>query len=132
MESVSLVDLGPVIAAVLGPMLAFVVVSMRYQHLDGVKTRELIERSSKETLEKAGELIERSVGGIERSVGSLGDELGEHKRETKESFKDIRAILKEVTRSLADARERLARIEGHLGIGAPRHGETGEIAGDAA
>ena len=132
MESISLVDLGPVIAAVLGPMLAFVVVSMRYQHADSVKTRELIKRSSKETLEKAGELIERSFGGLERSVGSVGVELAKHKRETKESFKDIRATLREVTRCLADARERLARIEGLLGIGAPPHGETGEIAGDAA
>lgn len=118
MDSVSLVDLGPVIAAVLGPMLALVVVSMRYQHLDSVKTRELIERSSKETLTRAGELIERSVG-------ELGAQLAEHKRDTKQS-------LREVTGSLADARERLARIEGHMGIGAPPPGETGEAAPDAA
>ena len=118
MDSISLVDLGPVIAAVLGPMLAFVVVSMRYQHLDSVKTRELIERSSTETLTRAGEIIERSVG-------ELGAQLAEHKRDTKES-------LKGVTGSLADARERLARIEGHLGIGASPPGETGEAAPDAA
>ena len=42
MEAVTLADLGPIIAAVLGPMLAFIVVSMRYQHHDSVKTRELI------------------------------------------------------------------------------------------
>lgn len=72
MDAVSLSQLGPIIAAVLGPMLAFVVVSMRYQHLEAVKTRELISNSERET-----------------------------------------------RRDLADARERLARIEGHFGIGAP-------------
>ena len=72
MNAVSLAQLGPIIAAILGPMLAFVVVSMRYQHLEAVKTRELISNSERET-----------------------------------------------RRDLADARERLARIEGHFGIGAP-------------
>ena len=48
MDTISLVDLGPVIAAVLGPMLAFIAVSMRYQHVDGTKTRKLITDSEKE------------------------------------------------------------------------------------
>ena len=76
----SLSQLGPIIASILGPMLAFVVVSMRYQHLEAVKTRELISSSERET-----------------------------------------------RRDLADARERLARIEGHFGIGAPPpHDEENE------
>ena len=80
MDAISLSQLGPIIAAILGPMLAFVVVSMRYQHLEAVKTRELISNSERET-----------------------------------------------RRDLADARERLARIEGHFGIGgAPPTGEAGE------
>ncbi len=83
MNAVSLSQLGPIIASILGPMLAFVVVSMRYQHLEAVKTRELISSSERETRE----LISSS------------------ERETR--------------RGLADARERLARIEGHFGIGAP-------------
>ena len=80
MDAISLSQLGPIIAAILGPMLAFVVVSMRYQHLEAVKTRELISNSERET-----------------------------------------------RRDLADARERLARIEGHFGISAaPPTGEAGE------
>ena len=136
MEAISLVDLGPVIAAVLGPMLAFVVVSMRYQHNDGMKTRELIASSEKETREliasseketrdliasSSTEMLERATEMFER----LGAELTEHKRDTKEGFR-------QVTVSLADARERLARIEGHLGIGAPLPGEAGDAASDAA
>lgn len=157
MATISLVDLGPVIAAVVGPMLAFAAVSMRYQHVDGTKTRklitdsekearglvadsreetrelianskeetralieqsnkdtrELIERSNKETLEAARELIDGIAAG-----------LAEHRRETREGFR-------EVNRSLADTRERLARIEGHLGIGMPLPRPDGNAA-DAA
>ncbi len=80
---VSFSELAPVLAAVLGPMLAFVVVSMRYQHLDAIKTRELISASEKETRRLLG------------------------------------AELAEIRSDLSDARERLARIEGRFGIGAP-------------
>ena len=91
MDTIALTDLAPILAAVLGPMLAFAVVVMRYQHLDSTKTRDLIARSNKENLD----LIE-------------------------DIRKENREGLREVNRSLADARERLARIEGHFGIGAPR------------
>ena len=50
MEAVTLSDLGPIIAAVVGPMLVMVVASMRYQHLDSTKTRKLITDSEKATL----------------------------------------------------------------------------------
>ena len=156
MDTISLIDLGPVIAAVLGPMLAFVAVSMRYQHVDSTKTRELIASSEKETRELIAsseettreliasseeatreliasseettreliasseettrELIERTGREtLERGrelIDGIGTDLVEHKDDTKES-------LRELTRGLTDARERLARIEGRLGIGAP-------------
>lgn len=133
MNTISLADLGPLIAALLGPMLAFVVASMRYQHVDGNRTRELIAESRKETREliaasnkeireETRELIAESKQETRELIKGLSAKLAEHRRDTKEGFK-------EVTRSLADARERLARIEGHLGIGAPLPGEPD---GDAA
>ena len=150
MDTISLVDLGPVIAAVLGPVLAFVVVSMRYQHVDGTKTRELIAESREEareliteSREETRELIGRSekqtreliegsekqtrelIGRSEKHIDGLVADLAELKRDSKESFR-------EVVRSLADARERLARMEGHLGVGSPRPAEAGEDTADAA
>ena len=95
METVTLVDMGPIIAAVLGPMLACMFVLMRYQHKDSVKTRELISESNREIRDWVTEQLER-----------LSDRLS--------------AELKDLGRGLADARERLARIEGHLGIGGVR------------
>ncbi len=190
MDTISLIDLGPVIAAVLGPMLAFVAVSMRYQHVDGTKTRQLITDSEKEarglaansreetrqlianSKEETRELIANSEMEtrqlidqsnkdtrqlIERSnkdtrqlidqsnkdtrqlidqsnketleaarelIDGIAAGLAEHRRETREGFR-------EVNRSLADTRERLARIEGHLGIGMPLPRPDGNAA-DAA
>ena len=102
MDTIALTDLAPILAAVLGPMLAFAVVVMRYEHLDSTKTRDLIARSNKENLDLT-----------ERSNKENRDLIEDIRKENREG-------LREVNRSLADARERLARIEGHFGIGAPR------------
>lgn len=116
METVTLSDLGPIIAAVLGPMLLFVVASMRYQHVDSTKNRELIERSAKENRE----LIEQS------------------RKENRELIEQNRKLIertgKELGRSLADTRERLARIEGFLGVSPPpRQGDgDGDTNAEAA
>ena len=59
MNAISLSQLGPIIAAIMGPMLAFVVASMRFQHLEVVKTRELISDSEKETRRDLADLCER-------------------------------------------------------------------------
>ena len=169
MDTTSLADLGPVIASILGPMLAFVAVSMRYQHVDSTRTRALITNSEERTRQliansegRTGELITDSENRtreliansenrtrelitdsenrtrelIERSsretletalkaIGRVSIELAEHKKDTKEG-------LRELARGLADTRERLARIEGSLGIGAPRPGEAAGAEADAA
>ena len=99
-------DLAPILAAVLGPMLVFVVASMRYQHLDSIKNRDMIEASSKENRR----LIVQS------------------NKETRDLF---RASHAELSGSLADARERLARIEGHLRISPPPQQGASDGDGDA-
>ena len=124
-DTISLVDLGPVIAAVLGPMLAFVAVSMRYQHVDGTKTRDLITNSEKETRDLIERLNKETREEARELIDGIGAELAEHRHDTQESFR-------EVARSLADARERLARIEGRLGIGVPLPGEPDGDAANAA
>ena len=53
-------DLGPIIAAVLGPMLLFVAASMRYQHVDSTKTRELITKSIETSNKENRKLIDRN------------------------------------------------------------------------
>ena len=109
-------DLGPIIAAVLGPMLVFVAASMRYQHLDSTKTRDLtrdlIEKSSKDNRD----LIEKSSKENLRLIEKNRDLIEKSNKETRDLLRANHAAL---SGSLADARERLARIEGHFRISPP-------------
>lgn len=102
MDVVSLADLAPILAAVLGPMLAFSVAIMRYLHIDNAKTRDLIEKSSKENRDL-----------IEKSSKDNRDLIEKHRKETGDS--------------LAEVRERLARIEGRI-LHPPPHDDEAEAA----
>ena len=90
-EAVTLSDLGPIIAAVLGPMLLFVAASMRYQHVDSTKTRELItksiEKANKENrklIDGNRRLIDRNCDLIEKSNKDTRDLIGKSNKETRE------------------------------------------------
>ena len=105
MEAVTLSDLGPIIAAVLGPMLLFVAASMRYQHIDSIRTRKLITDSEKATLKLIGDSNEKSRDLIEKS-----------NRETRDLIEKNRDLIIANHAAIGDVRERLARIEGRLSI----------------
>ena len=96
MEVLPLSDLAPVLAAVVGPLLAFALAMMRYQHVDSTKTRDLIDKSNRENRE----LIEQS------------------NRENRELIRENRELIEknhsELTSSLGEVRERLSHIEGYL------------------
>ena len=103
-----MVDLAAVIGAVLGPMLLLSGAMMRYQHVDSVKTRDLIEESNRENRELIGE--------VRRENREL---IGEVRGENRELIGEVRGEVRELGRSVGDARERLARIEGRLGVPPP-------------
>ena len=96
METVTLVDLAPILGIVFGSMLAFLVAIMRYQHVDSTKTRDLVHALIKESSRENRELIERVRV-------DLSDGLNE-----------VRVGLDEVRGGLGEVRERLAFIEGYL------------------
>lgn len=143
MNTISIVDLAPVIAAILGPMLVVVAALMRYQHVDSTRTRDLIAKYQQENNNQFArfrlevqeqfanarrETQEQFVGAKRENqeiIKGLRQELVEHRLETRESLAELRS-------GLADTRERLARIEGHLGIGIPITGQVGGEAADAA
>lgn len=110
MSETGFVDMIPFIAAILGPTLGFMLYSLRAHHKDNLETRDLIHRTNQETRDSLTGLIERT--------NQETREAGE--RDHAELRKDHHKLVKLVTRisdSLADVRERLAGIEGHLGIG---------------
>ena len=142
-DAITLTDLFAVVAAVLGPTLAAVMALARYQHKDSIETRRLLGEArdefrtgiaevrdeTRQLLDKARDenrqLLDKARDENRQLLGEVRDENREHRRENGE-------ILKEVVRSLADARERLARIEGHFGIGGSPRDEDGRGTADAA
>ena len=120
MEAVTLSDLGPIIAAVLGPMLLIVAASMRYQHVDNTKTRELITKSIENANKEYRKLIDRHRYLSETSNMDTRDLIDKNRDLTEKANKEPRDLIDknraELSSSLSDARERLARIEGHLRI----------------
>ena len=92
-------------AAVLG--------SIYEQRREGTKTRDKLDENN----EALRELGTRTTV-LEASHQHLLADVADHRRATDKNHA-------EVTGSLADARERLARIEGHMGIGIPPSNPTG-------
>ena len=117
-------DLGPIIAAVLGPMLLFVAASMRYQHVDSTKTRQLITKSIKKANKENRNLTDRNRDLIDRNR----DLIEKSNKETRGLIDKNHA---ELSSSLFDARERLARMEGYLRI-SPSPEQGTENGGDNA
>ena len=137
---VTLGDLAPILAAVVGPMLAVMFAMMRYQHVDSVKTRslmhqligdsnrenrELIATSNRETREfversnrENRELIRENRELIEASNRETREFVERSYSENRELIRENRELIEknhsEVTAGLGEVRERLSYIEGYL------------------
>ena len=119
MVTVTLADLAPILAAVLGPMLLFALAIMRYQHLDSTKTRDLIDEKHKETRE----LIDgnrKLIDEVRKENRELVDEKHKETRELIDKNRELigknRELIDKNRELLGSVRERLARIEGYLRI----------------
>ncbi len=136
-----LIVLGSAFGVMFATMTSLMFVSMRVQHRDSTEIRALIQRShndSRDLIDKSNrdlrdlieqsnkdnrDLIEQSNRDNRDLVGKLSTELAEHRRVTEANHRATQE-------QLADVRERLGRIEGHLGIGIRPRDEDG--AADAA
>ncbi len=121
METITLADLAPILAAVIGPMLVFAAATMRYQHLDSTKTRELIDKNrelSEQAHKETRELIDKNRERSEQSLGEIRDLIDRNHRE--------------LSGSLGDARERLSRMEGYMRASSPPPHEIGDGDAEAA
>ena len=111
METVTLVDLAPILGIMLGSMLAFSTAIMRYQHVDSTKTRDLVHGLIEKSSRESRELIEKSS----RESRELIEKSSRENRELIEKVHlELSGGLDEVRGGLGELRERLARIEGYL------------------
>ena len=109
----ALVTMGAALVAMVAATFAAVLGSIYEQRREGTKTRDKLD----ETNESLRDLAARTTV-LEASHQHLLQEFVEHRRMTEKNFAEVNG-------SLADARERLARIEGHMGIGIPPPNATG-------
>lgn len=109
MDTTVLTILGAAFGVMFATMTTLMFVSIRVQHRDSTQirtemrdlidgNRDLIERSSRENRDL-----------MERSVDKLSGEFAEHKRITDANHRALQE-------QLGDVRDRLGRIEGHLGM----------------
>ncbi len=121
METLSLTDLGPIIAAIIGPMLLFVAALMRYQHVDSTKTRTL----TRDLIDRNRDLIEQSNRDnrelIERTNRETRELIERTTKETRDLIAKNRDLIDRNRDLIEDTRQRCARIEGHLHIAPPPH-----------
>jgi len=101
----------PALLTMVAALLVAVLGSIYEQRREGAKTRDKLESKLDENTDALRDLAHRTTL-LEASHQHLLQDFAEHRRTTDKNFA-------EVTGSLADTRERLARIEGHLGIGIP-------------
>ena len=116
----ALVTMGAALVAMVAATFVAVLGSIYELRREGTKTRDkLVENNEKldENNEALRELAARTTI-LEASHQHLLQDFAEHRRIADKNHA-------EVTGSLADARERLARIEGHMGIGIPPPNPTG-------
>jgi len=111
---VTLSDLAPILAAVVGPMLAVMFAMMRYQHVGIIKIRDRIDESDRENRE----LIEKSNRENRELIRENRELIEKSNRENRELIKENRELIEknhsELTSSLGEVRERLSHIEGYL------------------
>ena len=116
MEVVTLSDLAPILAAVVGPLLAFALAMMRYQHVDSAKTRNLMHELVAQSSRENRELVEKSS----RENRELVEKSSRENREMVEKSHS------ELAASLGEVRERLSFIEGYLRQSPPPPSEEGD------
>ncbi len=131
MESATFSQFVPIIAAIIGPMLLLIAASMRYQHLESLKTRELIEKSRIENRDHIERSSKENRDLIERSSKENRDLIEKSSKENRDLINENRKLIEMVRAGLADARERLARIEGYLRISPPHQPDAGSSEGEA-
>ena len=149
MDTQVLVILGSAFGVMFATLTTLMFTSMRLHHRDNIKTRELIKQATEKFQTQLEQATEKFQTQLEQATEKFQTQLEQAteksrkliKQETKKlttDFKEGTGVtqgkLDNVVTSLSDARERLARIEGHLGIELPSktepesNGDTSEAA----
>ncbi len=116
-DTTVLTVLGTAFGVMFATITTLMIASIRFQHRDSIQIRDRIERSSSKNrkLNEGSNKMLRDE--IERLEVRLTGKLEEHSRAAERNHD-------KVVTSLDDVRDRLARVEGHLGIGIPAQSDS--------
>ena len=131
-----LLVLGSAFGVMFATMTTLLVVSIRSQHRESKETREYvavqIEKAFGDAMDAIGALRLEFTERLDSRFGELMQVI-EHNHQISElQHKATQKRLDRLEAGVADTRERLARIEGHLGIGPHQPADSGESNSDAA
>ena len=114
------------VLAMISTLFVLMVGNIWHQSRENAKTRDLIVQTNKETRsELRGDIkdLDNRVTTLGTEVANLSGQFTEFKRTTEKNHAELKRTTEknqnELRGSHAETRERLARIEGHLKIGAP-------------
>ena len=112
MDTQVLVILGSAFGVMFATLTTLMFTSMRLHHRDNIKTRELIKQATEKFQTQLEQATEKFQTQLEQATKKLTADFDKQTSVT-------HGKLDKVVTSLSDTRERLARIEGHLGIELP-------------
>ena len=145
-DATVLTVLGSAFGVMFATIVTLMVGSMRAQHRDSIETRGLITHAGNQNRDLIDEARKENRDLIEEARNQNRDLIDEARKENRDLIdearnqnRDLVEEHKRVTTrnhdkvigSLSDARERLARIEGHLGVGTSRRNDPEPGAGSS-
>lgn len=120
MDTTVLTILGAAFGVMFATLTTLLVSSMRLQHRDSIQTRELTWELIEQSNSKNRELVEKAT---EKLAADVKEQFKEQTRVIERNHDKVVGTLGAVVANLSDARERLAHIEGRLGIGIPANAD---------
>ena len=130
-DATVLTVLGSAFGVMFATIVTLMVGSMRAQHRDSIETRGLITHAGNQNRDLIDEARKENRDLIDEARNQNRDLIEEHKRVTARHHDKAERNHDKVISSLSDARERLARIEGHLGVGTSRSNDPEPGAGSS-
>ena len=127
MDTQVLVILGSAFGVMFATLTTLMFTSMRLHHRDNIKTRELIKQVTEKFQTQLEQVTEKFQTQLEQATEKFQTQLEQATKKLTADFREDTRVtqgkLDKVVTSLSDARERLARIEGHLRIELPSQTE---------
>ena len=130
-----LMVLGSAFGVMFATMTTLMVVSIRVQHRESLKIRTEVSQQIEQAFDKMRveftEMLDARFSVQDLRFSELDSRFSELKRTVDDNHRTTQRRFDAIAASLADVRERLARVEGHLGFDLPQQKPAEPHEGDS-